>query len=111
MDVAHLTPVSILPAADEPRLHDPSQWSFPAFFVFLCVDCTITETIEGRARPQAIEHCGPSSLTDPLRSDILPNLAREGSEALAAAAQAQQPAPPPFATTKVEGTENVYIFG
>jgi glyoxylase-like metal-dependent hydrolase (beta-lactamase superfamily II) len=26
------------------------------------------------------------------------------------AAQAQQPAPPPFATTKVDGTENVYIF-
>ena len=27
-----------------------------------------------------------------------------------AQAQAQAPAPPPFATTKVEGTENVYIF-
>jgi hypothetical protein len=23
---------------------------------------------------------------------------------------AQQPAPPPFATTKVEGTDNVYVF-
>jgi glyoxylase-like metal-dependent hydrolase (beta-lactamase superfamily II) len=38
------------------------------------------------------------------------------SAALAATAQAQQPpaaapaAPPPFATTKVEGTDNVYIF-
>ena len=30
--------------------------------------------------------------------------------AFAAAAQAQQPAPPPYATTKVEGTDNVYIF-
>jgi glyoxylase-like metal-dependent hydrolase (beta-lactamase superfamily II) len=30
--------------------------------------------------------------------------------ALAAVAQAQQPAPPPYATTKVEGTDNVYIF-
>ena len=30
--------------------------------------------------------------------------------ALAAPAQAQQPAPPPFATTKVDGTDNVYIF-
>jgi glyoxylase-like metal-dependent hydrolase (beta-lactamase superfamily II) len=30
--------------------------------------------------------------------------------ALAAPAQAQQPAPPPFATTKVNGTDNVYIF-
>src|SRR5262245_2368870 len=29
---------------------------------------------------------------------------------LAATAQAQQPQQPPFATTKVEGTENVYIF-
>ena len=29
---------------------------------------------------------------------------------LAAPAQAQQPAPPPFATTKVDGTDNVYIF-
>ena len=36
----------------------PGRWSFPDFFVFLCVDCTITETIEGRTRPQAIEHCG-----------------------------------------------------
>src|SRR5688500_8802013 len=26
------------------------------------------------------------------------------------AAQAQQPASPPFATTKVDGTDNVYIF-
>ena len=25
-------------------------------------------------------------------------------------AHAQQPAPPPFATTKVDGTDNVYIF-
>jgi hypothetical protein len=25
-------------------------------------------------------------------------------------AYAQQPAPPPFATTKVDGTSNVYIF-
>src|SRR5688572_18586542 len=37
------------------------------------------------------------------------------SAALAAAclfvtAQAQQPTPPPFATTKVDGTDNVYIF-
>src|ERR1700716_1726173 len=32
------------------------------------------------------------------------------SAALAAPAQAQQPAPPPFATTKVDGTDNVYIF-
>jgi glyoxylase-like metal-dependent hydrolase (beta-lactamase superfamily II) len=30
--------------------------------------------------------------------------------ALAGGAQAQQPAPPPYATTKVEGTDNVYIF-
>ncbi len=30
--------------------------------------------------------------------------------ALVAPAQAQAPAPPPFATTKVEGTDNVYIF-
>ncbi len=30
--------------------------------------------------------------------------------ALTATAQAQAPAPPPFATTKVEGTDNVYIF-
>src|SRR3977135_2525903 len=30
--------------------------------------------------------------------------------ALTATAQAQAPAQPPFATTKVEGTENVYIF-
>ena len=29
---------------------------------------------------------------------------------LGAAAWAQQPAPPPFATTKVEGTDNVYVF-
>ncbi|HTO13967.1 MAG TPA: MBL fold metallo-hydrolase [Candidatus Binatia bacterium] len=29
---------------------------------------------------------------------------------LGVAASAQQPAPPPFATTKVEGTDNVYIF-
>src|SRR5256886_2477461 len=29
---------------------------------------------------------------------------------LASTAQAQQPQQPPFATTKVEGTENVYIF-
>src|SRR5262245_3695633 len=29
---------------------------------------------------------------------------------LAVVAYAQQPAPPPFATTKVEGTDNVYIF-
>jgi glyoxylase-like metal-dependent hydrolase (beta-lactamase superfamily II) len=29
---------------------------------------------------------------------------------LGVAAYAQQPAPPPFATTKVEGTDNVYIF-
>jgi glyoxylase-like metal-dependent hydrolase (beta-lactamase superfamily II) len=32
------------------------------------------------------------------------------ASALAAPAQAQQPAPPPFATTKVDGTDNVYIF-
>jgi glyoxylase-like metal-dependent hydrolase (beta-lactamase superfamily II) len=30
--------------------------------------------------------------------------------ALTASAQAQAPTPPPFATTKVEGTDNVYIF-
>src|SRR5215468_6665027 len=30
--------------------------------------------------------------------------------ACAATAQAQAPTPPPFATTKVDGTENVYIF-
>jgi glyoxylase-like metal-dependent hydrolase (beta-lactamase superfamily II) len=30
--------------------------------------------------------------------------------ALTASAQAQAPTPPPFATTKVDGTENVYIF-
>jgi hypothetical protein len=30
--------------------------------------------------------------------------------ASALAAPAQQPAPPPFATTKVDGTDNVYIF-
>jgi glyoxylase-like metal-dependent hydrolase (beta-lactamase superfamily II) len=30
--------------------------------------------------------------------------------ALATGAQAQQPAPPPYATTKVDGTDNVYIF-
>src|SRR5882762_39008 len=30
--------------------------------------------------------------------------------ALTASAQAQAPAQPPFATTKVDGTENVYIF-
>ena len=30
--------------------------------------------------------------------------------ALAGGAQAQQPSPPPYATTKVEGTDNVYIF-
>jgi glyoxylase-like metal-dependent hydrolase (beta-lactamase superfamily II) len=30
--------------------------------------------------------------------------------ALSATAQAQAPTPPPFATTKVEGTDNVYIF-
>ena len=30
--------------------------------------------------------------------------------ALSASAQAQQPAQPPYATTKVEGTDNVYIF-
>ena len=29
---------------------------------------------------------------------------------LGAAAYAQQPAAPPFATTKVEGTDNVYVF-
>jgi glyoxylase-like metal-dependent hydrolase (beta-lactamase superfamily II) len=29
---------------------------------------------------------------------------------LGVAAQAQQPAPPPYATTKVDGTDNVYIF-
>ena len=29
---------------------------------------------------------------------------------LAVAAHAQQPTPPPFATTKVDGTDNVYIF-
>src|SRR4030095_6130457 len=29
---------------------------------------------------------------------------------LGVAAYAQQPAPPPFATTKVEGTDNVYVF-
>jgi glyoxylase-like metal-dependent hydrolase (beta-lactamase superfamily II) len=29
---------------------------------------------------------------------------------LGAAAYAQQPAPPPFATTKVDGTDNVYVF-
>lgn len=29
---------------------------------------------------------------------------------LGVAASAQQPAPPPFATTRVEGTDNVYIF-
>jgi glyoxylase-like metal-dependent hydrolase (beta-lactamase superfamily II) len=32
------------------------------------------------------------------------------ASAIAAPAQAQQAAPPPFATTKVEGTDNVYIF-
>jgi glyoxylase-like metal-dependent hydrolase (beta-lactamase superfamily II) len=32
------------------------------------------------------------------------------SAALTATAQAQAPAPPPFATTKVDGTDNVYIF-
>src|SRR5258708_29243596 len=30
--------------------------------------------------------------------------------ALTGTAQAQAPAPPPFATTKVDGTDNVYIF-
>ncbi|HEX7942144.1 MAG TPA: hypothetical protein VF488_10090, partial [Gemmatimonadaceae bacterium] len=30
--------------------------------------------------------------------------------ALPASAQTQQPAQPPYATTKVEGTDNVYIF-
>src|SRR5258706_7873983 len=30
--------------------------------------------------------------------------------ALTATAQAQAPTPPPYATTKVEGTDNVYIF-
>ena len=29
---------------------------------------------------------------------------------LATTAQAQQPQQPPFAATKVEGTENIYIF-
>jgi hypothetical protein len=29
---------------------------------------------------------------------------------LSVMAYAQQPAPPPFATTKVEGTDNVYVF-
>ena len=29
---------------------------------------------------------------------------------LGAVAWAQPPAPPPFATTKVEGTDNVYVF-
>jgi glyoxylase-like metal-dependent hydrolase (beta-lactamase superfamily II) len=32
------------------------------------------------------------------------------SAALVSTAQAQAPTPPPFATTKVDGTENVYIF-
>jgi glyoxylase-like metal-dependent hydrolase (beta-lactamase superfamily II) len=32
------------------------------------------------------------------------------SAALIATAQAQTPSPPPFATTKVDGTDNVYIF-
>ena len=29
---------------------------------------------------------------------------------LGVAAHAQQPTPPPFATTKVDGTDNVYVF-
>ena len=29
---------------------------------------------------------------------------------LGVVAYAQQPAPPPFATTKVDGTDNVYVF-
>ncbi|MGH7418320.1 MAG: hypothetical protein ACREKB_11145, partial [Candidatus Rokuibacteriota bacterium] len=29
---------------------------------------------------------------------------------LGVAAHAQQPAPPPFATTRVDGADNVYIF-
>src|SRR3954470_18236136 len=37
-------------------------------------------------------------------------LAASALTALTASAQAQAPAQPPFATTKVDGTENVYIF-
>ena len=37
-------------------------------------------------------------------------LAASVATLLATNAQAQQPQQPPFATTKVEGTENVYIF-
>jgi len=37
-------------------------------------------------------------------------LAALTATAFAGLAQAQQPAPPPYATTKVEGTDNVYIF-
>src|SRR5258705_11088717 len=37
-------------------------------------------------------------------------LAASALTALTKSVQAQTPAQPPFATTKVEGTENVYIF-
>jgi glyoxylase-like metal-dependent hydrolase (beta-lactamase superfamily II) len=45
-----------------------------------------------------------------LRIQIVSMTAALIASALAAPAQAQQPAPPPFATTKVDGTDNVYIF-
>ena len=41
---------------------------------------------------------------------LLVVLAALVSVVLGVAAYAQQPAPPPYATTKVDGTENVYIF-
>src|SRR5256885_9202355 len=49
------------------------------------------------------------------RMPVIAGLAATGLAAilpalLASTAQAQQPQQPPFATTKVEGTENVYIF-
>ena len=44
------------------------------------------------------------------RMHLAVGLAATMAALLATTAQAQQPQQPPFATTKVEGTENVYIF-
>src|ERR671923_2226361 len=44
------------------------------------------------------------------RSSYVTAVAVLAMACLGVAAYAQQPAPPPFATTKVEGTDNVYLF-
>ena len=89
----------------------PVVWSIGAMPVAFEVTgrdiCGPRTPPKGAARKPRSSRQGETTM---LRIQFVGMTAALIASALAATAQAQQPAPPPFATTKVDGTDNVYIF-